>query len=1070
MRRIAVFAFALIGASLYATPNTFLSTPDIHGDQVVFTSEGDLWLGSVSGLTARRITSHAGTESNAKFSPDGTQIAFTANYEGGREVYVMPVRGGAPVRLTFGAGNAVVQGWSPDGQQILYRCSRNNALSWKNRLWTVPARGGLSTLLKVPRGEFGSLAANGMLVYVPTSAEWMNWFHYEGGAADQVWLTDLKNGTFRQLTHTKGISTSPIWMGGKIILASDTGVQVNLQSLDPNSGKTVNLTKYTDSPIRYPSSDGKRVVYQHGYTIGLYDPATGVAKDLAFDLNSDRIHTRTQRVSLAPYVSSVALGPTGKRVAIEARGQILTVATKEGDARVILNTPGVRYRLGAWSPDGKKLVVIGDQTGEQQLYIVDLSTNGEIKPLTKDLKTVFNNPIWSPDGKQIAVWLCDGRFLLIDAATGATKTIDQDVIIGSYDSVNREICFSPDSKLIAYKHSVDLNFTEVKLYEVATGKTIRVSPEGVNAYRPAFDPDGKALFYLADRDFKPGVTGLLNRFNLDNTTRISMVLLKKEPSPFLPQIDEEGAAEKKPDAKPLPVDLEGLATRFVDIPVPGGRYTAVIPLSGKLLITQFSGVTNMEEPAAKQDLLAFDFEKKSLTTLAGGLDAVDISNDHKRLLITRGSIYSVIDVPGGPANVNEGNLKLDGIVLTVDPEKEWKQIFNESWRAYRDFFYDPNMHGVDWNAIKTKYEALLPNVGSRQDLSRIISDMISEVHVGHAYNGDPTPGASGGPALGCLGVDLEPVPNAAAVKITKILKSGPYDVDVRSPFVEPGVDVKEGEYIVAVAGTPVNPSQDVNALLIGTAGRMVSLLVNDKPTTVGARTVRIKPLSKPDENKLRYFDWVEGRADYVRKKAGPTFGYLHMSDMGTDGAKGFLKGLWPNLDKDALVLDIRDNGGGWISMMVLDYLLGRQTSHFKIRYGGDWWREQWKPIGRTAVIINEGNFSDGEFFPTIYRTYKLGPIVGKRTGGGEVGSGGGYRLIDNGSVFIPNYGAYLDGKWIVEGYGCPPDVEVDQDPAKELAGEDPQLDKTIELLKADLAKNPIKRQNPPPYPNKAVKS
>ena len=502
---LAVFALASVSRG----QSSFLTRPDVHGDRIVFTAEGDLWLGSVSGGEARRITTHPGTETAARFSPDGTMIAFTADYDGSLgAVYVMPTGGGAPKRLTFDGSRAVVQGWTPDGKGVLYRSAVRSPVRFQNELFTVPAAGGVPTLVPVPRGEFGAMAPDGRLAYVPVSAEWMNWFHYRGGAADDIWLADLKGG-FRRLTTSTGVDTCPTWAGGAIYMASDTGAQMNLCRLDPGSGKTVPITRYTDAPVRYPSSDGKRVVFEHGAGLTLYDPAAKEpVRELSFALDSDRIHAREMRVPLAPAMTSALPSPNGGRVAVEARGQIVTVAAKEGDLRVLAAKPGTRNWLGCWSPDGKRLAFISDEGGEQQLWTVDAAGSRPPVQLTKTLKGELNTPKWSPDGKWIV--LADRQFdyTLVDAATGATKTIAHVAVSSSYDDLLNDFAFSPDGKWVALVLRPTPTWSSIALYEIATGTLTTVSPEGVACSSPSFDPTGKTLAYLASRDLSPSDAGL----------------------------------------------------------------------------------------------------------------------------------------------------------------------------------------------------------------------------------------------------------------------------------------------------------------------------------------------------------------------------------------------------------------------------------------------------------------------------------------------------------------------------------------------------------------------------------
>ena len=1076
---LATLALSLVvpvaSARVLDSGGSFLTYPDIHGDRVVFTCEGDLWLGNATTGEAHRLTSDPGIEDFARFSPDGRTIAFTADYDGSSgAVYVMPVEGGTPKRLTFDGGSARVQGWTPDGTAVMYASRARTAVGFTRRLFTVPAKGGLSTLLPVPRGEHGAMGPDGRLAYVPVSAEWMNWFHYHGGAADDIWITQPGKGTFRRLTTSTGVDTTPVWVGDQILYAGDTGTQLNLCRLDPASGKSTPITKYTDAPVRYPGSDGKRVVFQHGPGLAMYDSTVkgdASVRELRFALDSDRIHARAMRVPLTTAVTSALPGPGGKRVAIEARGQIVTVAAKEGDLRILAGKPGTRNWLGAWSPDGKRIAYISDESGEQQIWTVDAAGGAAPVKLTTTMSGELNPPKWSPDGATLVLGDRQNDFWLIDAKTGASRKVAHAVVTGSYDDRNTSYTFSPDGKWVALSYYDDPTWSSVKLIEVATGKATVVSPEGVNCTAPSFDPTGKFLVYLADRDLQPGLTPVSMRFTFNRMTRVSLVPLAKETdSPFLPQIDDEGDA-KPPETKTaagLPVvkvDLDGLRERTIDVPAPSANYMAVTALDGKLLLQSMDNPYTIEPGGPATDVMLFDFTKKAMTPVASGVGGATLTPSGKHILLQTGPMLALAEL-GGPVNMAEARIKTETYALQVEPEAEWRQIFEESWRLARDFFYDPNMHGLDWDAIGRKYRAQLPMVGSREDLTALTAAMISELNIGHAYVGFRSAPPRNPVNVGYLGADLDPVPGQPAAKVAKILRSDSFDLGLRSPLSAPGVNVKEGDYIVAIAGEPLRADEDPQARLLGTAGQIVAISVNDRPTMTGARTVRVRTLAS--DSQLRYEDWVVGRQAYVREHAGPNFAYLHMPDMVGAGLVGFSKGFFPNLEKDAIIVDTRFNGGGFVSMLVLENLMAKRTGTFAFRQGGSFSRESWAPTGYSAVIINEDNFSDGEFFPYMYHKAELGPIVGKRTGGGEVGSGGGYAMIDGGVLYIPNYGAWMDGKWIIEGNGAEPDVEVDQDPAAVLAGRDPQLDKTIALLQAKLAAKPIVRPKHPPFPVKTV--
>ena len=1041
-----------------ATTRSFLTRPDVHGDLVAFTCEGDLWTGDLRTSAARRLTSDPGTETNARFSPDGGTLAFTANYDGGSDVYVMPVGGGAPKRLTYDpTGGALVQGWTPDGKAILFRSRRDTPVGSQNKLFTVPVGGGLAKELPVPHAEFGRLSPDGKLAYVPISNEWMNWFDYRAGAADQVWLADLKGG-FRKLAASAGVETTPTWCGEKIYFVSERTGTRNLFRLGLD-GKATPVTRYADAPVRYPSADAHRVVFEHGAGLALFDADSGEVRELRFDLASDRIADREVRFPLARYAMHPALGPTGKRILMESRGQIVSVAATDGDLRVLEKKSGTRAMWPVWSPDGKRFAFVSDRSGEMEVWTGAAEGGGEPTQLTHGLAAEPFAPIWSPNGARLAIVDREGRLRLIDAASGAITPVDVADVVGSYDNPNQQVAFSPDGKLLVFSHAGKDLVQSVVLYEVATGRRTTLSAPGVSASAPTFSVDGKFVVYLAETQLTPSGAPITGKYVFDSTMKVYLQALANDTeSPFLPKNEEEGVvAPLAPGVAVAPsrVDWDGLEDRRIETPIPAGRYGFVAHVPGKILLLNSTSLPTVGG-GAPSEVLSFDIEKRGMARVCDA-DAFEVSRDGKKMMILRGNAgVSVVDAGTGPTPAPP--ISLAPYTLTVEPEAEWRQIFAESWRVARDFYYDPGMRGLDWNAIRRKYEARLPLVGDRTDLTRVLVDMVSELRTGHSYVSSP-PAAVARVPMGFLGAELSPEGDAA--KIVKLYRGDGYAGD-RSPLLEPGLKVKEGDYILAIAGQPIRRDQDPQALLIGLVGQTVAIMVNDKPTMTGARTIRVRPLAS--ERALRYADWVVGRTAYVKRNGGADLGYSHIPDMMAGGLIGFTKGQYANLSADGMVYDFRYNGGGYVSSLILQDIASVPQLWFSPRAGSPWTRESWAIAGYKVALCNEQNFSDGELVIEDWKRLGLGPVVGKRTGGGEVGSGGGYNLVDGGKIYIPNYGAFGEKAWAIEGYGATPTVEVDEDPAAVMAGKDPQLDKAIALLKESIAKKPVRRPVRPPFP------
>ena len=1068
----------------------FLRRPDIHGDQVVFTSEGDLWLGTISTRIAMRITSAEGVEGPARFSPDGRLLAFTAHYDGGTDVYVMDAGGGMPRRLTWDPTGATVLGWTPDGASVLFRSNRNSGTR-RNRLWSVPAGGGSARLLPVPYAEFASMSRDGhRIAYVPVSAEWQHWKRYRGGNADDVWLADTAAHTFRRLTTDPGVDTEPVWVGDAIYFVSERDGHANLYRLDLSSGAATPATTYTDYDIRYPGTDGSRVVFEHGDGLALYDPATGRSEELRLNLHSDRIHARERRVPALKNLVGVVIGPTGKRLLVSARGQILSAPVEHGDVRTVAVQPGSRCQYPSWSADGKQVAFVSDRSGEEEVWVMP-SSGGEARQVTRDHKGPLGPLVWSPDGKHIATSDHEMRILLVDVAGGAIRVVDQADRGGSYDLLNDSYRFSPDGQWLAYASPMSNWNWAIHLYDIAGRRNVPVTSAEMNSTAPAFDSTGKYLYFLSDRAFDPRVVNANRYFSYDKFTKISLVTLAADgTSPFLTPNDQEGAppdsTSKDAKGRPKPtagkkvgaskagagparvrVDLPGLSDRIAEVPVPGDRYVRVEPVEGRLLLETLENPTSTGPFEAARQLRAFDIKKKEVKVLVKSLTDFQVSADRKKLLLQNGKEFTVVDAGVDEVAEGKGKVETDAWTLLADPAAEWRQIFAETWRIARDFFYDPAMHGVDWPAVRTKYEAMLPAVADRSDLSFVLGEMVAELNCGHAYIGGGDQPAAPVVPMGFLGADLEPAPGPTpAFRVTKIYPGDGFDLDARSPLLTPGIDVKVGDYILAVAGQPVRADQDLQALLAGTADRMTALTVNSRPSLSGAREVLIKPMAS--ERATRRYDWEASRLEYVRANGGPNLGYIHIPDMFEGGLREFGKHYYSNLDKDGMVFDVRFNGGGLIDAMLLLQIASKPYSYFKPRYGASWTRQDWAFAGHSVALVNDQSYSDAEEFCDAFQRLKLGPVVGVRSWGGEVGSGNGYAMLDGGTVYIPNYGEWVpEGKWVIEGTGATPDLEVEEDPAALMAGRDPQLDKAIEYLKQKLTAEPVVHPTPPPFPNKA---
>jgi tricorn protease len=1081
--KIALFLLALALSAHASEP--FLRRPAIHGDSIAFASEGDLWIASVANGEARRLTTHEGTETSPLFSPDGTRIAFAGEYDGGPDLYVTGPEGGAPQRLTWDHDRSVRPvAWSADGKEIIFRSRRLNG-EWHNRLWSIPAAGGLPKLLPVPRAEHAAIDSTGQRVaFVPISAEWQHWKGYRGGQADDVWIADLTTKAFRRVTSEPSIETTPLWANGQLYVASDrTGVS-NLYRLDAETGKATAVTSFTDYDLLYPSSDGRRVVFEHGNGLGLFDPATGAVTVLPIRLTSDRIHARARHVAAKEQLQHAAVGPTGKRLLVEARGQIVSLPAGQGAWRVVEATPGARAQYPAWSRDGQWIAFVSDRSGEEQVWLAPASGAAAVRQLTKDHVGPLGPIVWSPDGKRLVTSDREMRILLVDVDTGKTTVVAQADRGGSYDVVLDSYRFSPDGKWLTYALLEPTWYQTIWLYDVSKGTRTRLTSPSMDSYSPAFDPSGKYLYFLSRRELHPSWSQQSQNIGFDKSSRVSVISLATgTKSPFLKLDDEEGIMPKKEEPKkeekkkekdePAPalpvvkVDLDGIAERIADVPVPGDRYVAVAALEDRLLLSIDTepAVSNADPNKPHFQLRALplaDPRKAELATVVEKLTSFDVSADGKKLLVRSGSDLSVGASDAAPLKEPDA-ISLDRVLLAVDPAAEWKQMFDETWRIARDFFYDPAMRGVDWPAVKKKYEAQLANIGDRSELNVILGDVIAELNTGHSYvgGGDITHPTS--LDTGRLGADFDPDPSGKAWRIARILPGDPYDLENRSPLLAPGVDIKPGELIVSIDGRPVTTDRPVESMLVGAADRLVPIGVSSAAAGAPVRVVLVRPIRS--EGRLRYYDWVAGRRQYVRTHGGEKIVYVHMPNMSDRGMEEFAKQYYPDIpDSDGVILDVRNNGGGWISANLLAQIADKPHTWFKPRYGASWTRASWATPGYRVAMCDDQSYSNAEEFCDAFQRMKLGPVVGARSWGGEVGSGNGYPLIDGGVIFIPNYGAWSpkDG-WIIEGRGVVPDIDVEQDPASLLAGRDPQLDRAIAYIKEEAGKKAVEHPVPPPY-------
>lgn len=1064
-------AFVLLAALPCLASEGYLRQPDLHGDTIVFSAEGDLWTVPASGGAARRLTTHPGTDAFARFSPDGKLVAFTAAYDGNADVYVVPVAGGEPKRLTWHPDQDQVVGWTPDGK-VLFR-SRREEPNHEWELYAASPDGGDPA--KLPIGWAGRLAvdpASGAWAFTRSSTETFTWKRYRGGTASDIWVGDPKKADFQAITHFDGTDAFPMWHGGRIWFLSDRGGTANLWSMNADGSDAKRHTDVSPWDVRTPAMapDG-RIVFVLGGDVHVFDPETGKEAKVAIDLPSDRTLTRVRYPNAAPFLTSFDLSHEGDRLAIVSRGEIFSVPVKKGVTLPVTRGSGARESAASFSSDGKRVLYLTDATHEEEIRTADAWGRGDVKTVKSGGESGWHfPPAGSPDGKRVA-WGDSTQTLWVaplDGGPAVKVDHSESQAIGQY-------AWSPDGRWLAYAKVAPTDYSSLFVFDATTGKTTRVTTDTTNDYSPAWDPDGRYLYFLSDRFTNP-VLGNVDWDNVDyRQTRPFALLLRKDvENPFeetagLPPKEEKKEEPKKEDAKkdeapkPVAIDLEGLGDRAVAFPVDLGRYAALAATAkgifyASLPIKGFAEQPGLfEEEAPEATLLLFDLESKKAKPFVDGISAYALSPKAGKVAFQKepGQIFVVgADAPPAPDALAEAAVDLSGVVVELDPREEWEQIYYQAWREMREFYFDPGMAGLDWKGIRDRYATLLPRLSSRSDLTDLIGEVIGELATSHTYvfGGDPGVQVQGVPT-GLLGADL--VREGKAFKIARIYRGDPAD-NVRSPLEEPGVGVKEGEYVLAVNHEPVGDGRPFEAFLANLAGKRVVLTVGAKPAAEGSRDVVVVPM--PNEGDLRYADWVRRNREYVASKTGGKIGYLHVPDMWIDGLVRFNTWFYPQLDKEGLVVDVRWNGGGAVSQMLLERLRRRVLSFDRSRGGGVSTYPYRALNGPFVVITNEFAGSDGDIFPYAVQLEKLAPVIGMRSWGGVVGISGGRPLVDGGLVTNPE-AAWWDtkGGWSIENHGVDPDIPVQNLPQDLARGKDAQLDRAIaEVLKLRDEHPPVK--------------
>jgi tricorn protease len=1080
-RVVILLWLALFSMAFEVSAQTkLLRFPDVHGDRVVFTYAGDLWIATTSGGTATRLTAHPGLELFAKFSPDGNWIAFTGQYDGDEQVYVIPATGGVPRQLTFypargplpprwGYDNQVY-GWTPDGKSILFRSGREYFDLGDTRLYTVSIDGGLPKPLPMPKSGAGDFSPDSTkVVYSPLFRDFRTWKRYSGGWAQQLYIFDQKTHAAEKITEDDRSHRDPMWIGDKIYYSSDKDDTLNLYVYDPKLRKTDQLTHNKTWDLRWPSTDHKnQIVYELKGELNLYNTQTGQSKAIPIQVPTDALAMRPSQISAAGQIEDFGLSPKGERAVFVARGDIFTVPIEKGPTRNLTNSSSAHDKWAQWSPDGSQIAFISDMDGEEELYVIGQDGSSRPTQLTHGLAAMLYEPRWAPDGKRIAFGDKDGKLYVLTLEDQKLTQLAQNP-----RGETRDYVWSPDGGHLAFTMGNPNNFSSIYIWSVGDGQAHRVTSDLFDCQNPAWDPEGNYLYYISARDFAPQLSQIEFNFATNRGRSLYALTLRKDgKSPFPPESDEvtiskeadELSADKtkstdkkeeNKDAKSrekkkehIRIDFDGLSDRVTRVPVGADNYAELTASKEYLVYVRFGAPFYGRDSYPESSLMLFSLKDRKETALAEGIKGYFLSQDGKKLLVQQQKGYALLDAkPEGKANPK--SVSTDNLMADRVPQQEWQEIFNEVWRRYRDFFYVRNMHGYDWEGLRKQYRPLVEDVAHRSDLNYVLGEMISELSVSHAYIDGGDFEIPKRPQVALPGARFEVDPVAGRYRLAKIYQGQNQEELYRSPLTEVGVDAHEGDYVLAIDVQELTARDNPYKFLQNKANRPVQLTLNSRPTLEGARKTSYLPITT--ERNLIYLDWVTRNREAVAKSTGGRVGYIHIPNMGAEGIREFIKYYFPQIRKEALIVDVRGNGGGNVSQMLIERLrrelLGTEFGRVDQQTGT---YPDATFHGPKVCLLNETSASDGDIFPYMFRQAGLGPLIGKRTWGGVVGISGHGPLLDGGQVFVPESAtASTKGEYVIEGHGVDPDIIVENDPAAVLDGRDPQLERGIsEVMKA----------------------
>lgn len=1049
--------------------------PDVSETQIVFAYGGDIWIVPKAGGMATKLSSPKGEESFPRFSPDGSQIAFSGNYDGNTDIYVLPSTGGVPVRVTHHGMSDRMLDWYPDGKSLLYASSMESGKQRFSQFYQVSAAGGLPEKLPISMGEFGSLSPDGSkIAFTDRSRVFRNWKRYTGGWAPDIWLFDLKTLSSENITNNIASDELPMWVGDKIYFLSDQGSaqRYNIWVYDTRTKASKQVTHFTDFDVHFPSDGPSDIVFEAGGKIQLLDLATEQVREIAIDIVSDQMTLKTHKESVEKYLQNATIAPDGNRVLVEARGDVFSLPAEEGFTQDLTRTPGFAERNPAWSPDGKYIAYWSDKSGEYELTLRDL-TSGNIEEQVTHLGPGFRYDLyWSADSKKIAFVDQTMHINVFDLTTKTNNAIDQDPSLFEGGLRGWRCSWSSDGRWMAYSKTMDNGNGAVMIYDTKDKKLTQATSGFYSDLNPTFDREGKYLYLITNRSFNPVYSDFDNTWIYPNATELAVVTLRPEvKSPLAAANDTVAVTKDKKDEKEtdkadkeakdetVTIEFEGFERRIIILPPEAGNMGNLAAADGKIIYMRYP---NSGSDGEDSELMFFDLKEKESKTIMKNVNGYELSADGKKLLVRQGRNLGVVGV--GSDQKMDKQLALNKMEMTIDPKAEWQQIFNDTWRFERDFFYDKNMHGVDWVAMRKQYGDMIQYAVTRNDVNFLLGELIAELNASHTYNGGGDQETPEHKAVGYLGVDW--AKDHGQFKIKTIIRGADWDSEVRSPLDEPGVNVKEGEYILAVNGMALADYTDPWAAFEGLSNETVELTVSSTPDWENVRSVVVKTMS--DETRLRNLAWIESNRKRVDEESGGKLGYIYVPSTGIDGQNELVRQFYGQWNKQGLVVDERFNNGGQIPDRFIELLNRKPLAYWNVRDGKDW---QWPPVGNfgsMVMLINGWSGSGGDAFPDYFRKAGLGPLIGGRTWGGLIGISGAPTLIDGGGVTVPTFRMYNpDGTWFKEGHGVDPDIQVLEDPTQLAKGVDTQLERAIaEALKLVKDKGPI-HPEPPQKENRA---